>query len=75
MMSSGLVQRKRGVNEAVEEQDVELAPENYDNEQDLTLMEEIVLLGLKDNDVFQFNLRDCSRFGMTIFRTFCEERF
>lgn len=50
-MSSGLVQRKRAQNEVVEEQEDEFAPESYDNGQDLTLMEEIVLLGLKDNDV------------------------
>ena len=55
MMSSGLVQRKKAREDeeesATADQDLGFQQESYGNGQDLTIMEEIVLLGLKDSEV------------------------
>jgi hypothetical protein len=64
-MSTGIVQRRRYNNteEATEEQPEELKEETSH----LTLMEEILLLGLKDNEVHKFYHRDYFLSGMTTF--------
>lgn len=74
-MSSGLVQRKKNKEEApaAEDQEESFKAEKYDNNEDLTLMEEIVLLGLKDNEVPLCLPRGCCLSGMITYHTFYAE--
>jgi hypothetical protein len=67
-MSTGIVQRRKYNNteEAAEEQQDEVKEEISH----LTLMEEILLLGLKDNEVYKLYHRGYFPSGMIIFHMY-----